>query len=218
MARMDAQVHGLAGTVDREAVLAESRRLRADGRLDEAARLAGFVAERFATDPRGHLELALALDAQRRYPDAIVAYQNALAMDLRGVSRVDCMVGLGQCLGMVGETRDALAVLASARQEFPHDGAVHAFYALALCAMRQPSRGAGELLATLLETTASGRVRAHEARLRAAAESLRRPPGRSRRAPGAGADGGERPGRDGRDAALAYAGGNAGAVPAGEGR
>jgi tetratricopeptide (TPR) repeat protein len=153
--------------LDREAILAEIRRLRREGRSGGAARLASALAERLTEDSAVQAEAGLCLAAVGDHQQAIMHFERALALDVRGATRLDCLIGAGNCLRVEGAWREALVHLATARREFPRDGAARAFYALALCDHgRSRRRAAGELLAILLDTTASGRIRLHEDELR----------------------------------------------------
>lgn len=172
MARLEAVSAGVDTRVDREAALAEVRRLRREGRLEAALRLALYLAERFGEDAVVQADTALALDEGGQVEAAIEHYERALALDIRGSARLDCLIGLGNALRVAGRPREAVAHLAAARREYPHDGAVQVFYALAQCATGHWGRGAGELLGTLLNTTASGRIRLYEKTLRAESERL----------------------------------------------
>lgn len=170
--------------LDREAVLTEIRRLRREGRPEGAARLAEALAERLAHDGAVQAEAATCLAAAGNRPQAIARYERALALDVRGAVRLDCLVGAGNCLRLEGMWREALAHLATARREFPRDGAARAFYALALCDHgRTRRRAAGELLSILLDTTASGRIRLYEDELRREAARLVESPPHKRRPP-----------------------------------
>jgi tetratricopeptide (TPR) repeat protein len=166
---------------DRDAVVTELRRLRRDGRLEAAARLAVLAARHMGDDAAIQCEAATALDEAGQGEAAVACYERALALEVRGAQRLDCLIGLGDCLRRLGRTRDALACLGRARREFPRDGAVHAHYALALCAAGRTRRAAGELLGLLLATTASGRIRLYEASLGREAVRLAQVPARRRR-------------------------------------
>lgn len=159
--------------LDREAVLGEVRRLRREGRFEVAARLAGALADRLGEDAAVQAEAAACLAAAGERALAARRYERALALDVRGAARLDCLIGAGNCLRRDGLWREALVHLAAARREFPRDGAARAFYALALFDQpRGRRRAAGELLAILLDTTASGRIRLHEEELRREAGRL----------------------------------------------
>jgi len=168
--------------LDREAVLAEIRRLRREGRPEGAARLAEALADRLVHDGPVQAEAAICLAAAGDRTHAIARYERALGLDVRGATRLDCLVGAGNCLRLEGMWREALVHLASARREFPRDGAARAFYALALCDHgRTRRRAAAELLAILLDTTASGRIRLYEDDLRREAARLGESPPHKRR-------------------------------------
>lgn len=153
--------------LDREAILAEVRRLRREGRVEGAARLAAALAERMPADAAVQVEAGVCLAAGGERGQAVRHFERALALDVRGAARLDCLIGAGNCLRLEGAWREALVHLGAARREFPRDGAARAFYALALCDHgRSRRRAAAELLAILLDTTASGRIRRHEEELR----------------------------------------------------
>ncbi len=180
-ARQGAEADAL-GRLDREAVLTEMRRLRREGRPEVAARLASALADRLVQDGAVQAEAAACLFAAGDLAQAIARYERALSLDVRGAARLDCLIGAGNCLRLEGQWREALDHLAEARREFPRDGAARAFYALALCDQpRSRRRAAGELLAILLDTTASGRIRLHEETLRREAGRLLETPPRPRR-------------------------------------
>lgn len=187
MTRVEAVAASVDTRVDREAALAEVRRLRRDGKREAAIRLALYLAERFGDDAGVQADAALALDEAAQPEAAIEHYERALALDIRGAARLDCLIGLGNALRLAGRPREAVAQLAAARREYPHDGAVQVFYALAQCATGHWGRGAGELLAAVLNTTASGRIRLYEHALRAESDRLTQAAPNRRRRPAAAA-------------------------------
>ncbi len=170
------------GRLDRDAVLAALRRLRHEGRPEAAARLAVAAAERLTADADLQAEAGFCLAAAGDDTNAAARFARALALDVRGALRLECLLGAGNCLRREGRLREALECLSAAHREFPRDGAARAFHALALCDHgRSRRRAAGELLALLLDTTASGRIRLYDDELRREADHLMEVPLHRRR-------------------------------------
>lgn len=108
------------------------RRLKAKGRYDEALRQLEAWLTADPDNPILLYEMASGLDNQSLEDQAIPYYRRALDAGLDRVHRVDCLVGLGSSLRVMGRVQESHAVLKQGVKEYPHHLALKVFYALTL--------------------------------------------------------------------------------------
>ena len=82
-------------------------------------------------EARAAYDRACTHDRAGREAEAIPEYERALAAGLSDDDRRGALVGLGSSLRNVARVAEAVAVLESAVAEFPEDGALRSFLALA---------------------------------------------------------------------------------------
>ncbi len=108
------------------------RRLKAKGRYEEALHQLEAWLTADPDNPILLYEMASGLDNQGLEDRAIPYYRRALDAGLDPVHRVDCLVGLGSSLRVVGRIQESHAVLKQGMKEYPHHLALKVFYALTL--------------------------------------------------------------------------------------
>ncbi|MEU3399607.1 tetratricopeptide repeat protein [Streptomyces filamentosus] len=118
---------------ERGRLLAEAVALRAGGRREEARERLVALAERLSGDAEVAYQTAWAHDVLGREAEAVPYYETALAgPGLTPDDRRGALLGLGSTYRTLGRYEDAAALLGRAVEEFPEDGALRAFLAMAL--------------------------------------------------------------------------------------
>jgi tetratricopeptide (TPR) repeat protein len=92
---------------------------------------------------------------------AIPYYREAIENGLAGEDRHECLICLGSSLRVIGEDEEAIEVLESAVDEFPHHNSARVFLALAYYSNDRLDQAISELLALLLETTSDQDILAY---------------------------------------------------------
>ncbi|MFE0175406.1 tetratricopeptide repeat protein [Streptomyces sp. NPDC059002] len=141
--------------MDRDTTLAETVRLREAGRRDEAREQLVALAERFPRDAEVAYQAAWVHDTLGLEAEAVPYYERAL--EEAGLSEDDrrgALLGLGSTYRILGRYEDAVATLAGAAADFPDDGALKTFLAMALYNTGR-THDAMEMLLTLLASTSS---------------------------------------------------------------
>ncbi|MEI5100694.1 tetratricopeptide repeat protein [Streptomyces sp. PmtG] len=124
----DAQAPG-----DRDAVLAEAIRLRESGRREEARDLLVALSERHPEDVEVAYQTAWVHDTLGLEAEALPHYLRAVQRPgLSDDDRRGALLGLGSTYRVLGKYPEAVAVLRAASAEFPDDGALKTFLAMAL--------------------------------------------------------------------------------------
>ncbi|MET9929952.1 MULTISPECIES: tetratricopeptide repeat protein [unclassified Streptomyces] len=160
---------------ERDGLLAEAVALREAGRGEEAReRLAGLAA-RWPDDPGVAYQTAWAHDVLGLEAEAVPHYERALA-DATGRLAPDdrrgALLGLGSTYRVLGRYEDAVALLTRAAGEFPEDGALRAFLAMALYNTGRHHESVALLLRLLAATSEDPSVRAYRAAVEHYAEDL----------------------------------------------
>ncbi|WP_306335758.1 tetratricopeptide repeat protein [Streptomyces sp. KL118A] len=139
--------------VDRDRLLAEAVRLRETGRREEAReRLVALSAE-LPLDAEVSYQAAWVHDTLGLEAEAVPYYERAL--DGSGLSDDDrrgALLGLGSTYRILGRYEEAVATLRDGAAEFPDDGGLKTFLAMALYNIGR-THDAMEILLTLLVTT-----------------------------------------------------------------
>jgi tetratricopeptide (TPR) repeat protein len=124
---------GRMDTRGRESSLREAARLQEDGRQEEAREVLLALAGRFPEDSRIAYEVASASDALGREQEAVPYYERALAGEgLSADDRRGAYLGLGSTYRVLGRYAQAVETLHAGVAEFPDDGALRTFLAMAL--------------------------------------------------------------------------------------
>lgn len=117
------------------------------------ARIDAIASERGADDARAEFERAGARDSAGRPHEAIPLYRRALELGLDAEHEPQAIIQFASSLRNVGETDEALALLATAHEDAadsPYRDAVAAFYALALASSGAPHRALSVALLALV--------------------------------------------------------------------
>ncbi|MGX2996317.1 tetratricopeptide repeat protein [Streptomyces sp. JNUCC 64] len=157
----------------RDALLAEAVRLREDGRREEArARLLELSAAH-PDDAEVAYQTAWAHDVLGLEAEAVPHYERALALPgLDGEDRRGALLGLGSTYRVLGRYEDAVTTLRAGAGEFPDEGALRAFLAMALFNTGAHHESARLLLELLAETSGDPSVRAYREAIRHYARDL----------------------------------------------
>ncbi len=132
--------------------MAAGRLLPREGRGEASIAHFQDLATRYPEDPRAHFELACAFDREGREEEAVLPYWRAFALGLRGEDLATGYVGLGSTLRNVGQPDEAVRVLSEGHEQFPADGAIRVFLALARFSAGDAQAALVELLDLLLAT------------------------------------------------------------------
>ncbi|MEE1795604.1 tetratricopeptide repeat protein [Streptomyces sp. BE308] len=118
---------------DRDALLAEAVRLRADGRPEEAReRLLALTAE-FPDDAEVAYQTAWVHDVLGLEAEAVPYYERCLRdTALAAEDRSAALLGLGSTYRVLGRYGQAVETLRRGVAEFPDDGALRTFLSMAL--------------------------------------------------------------------------------------
>ncbi|WP_435972520.1 tetratricopeptide repeat protein [Streptomyces sp. Qhu_M48] len=117
----------------RNGPLAEAVALREQGRPEEARERLVALAARYPDDAEVAYQTAWAHDVLGLEADAVTHYERALTgAGLGSEDRRGALLGLGSTYRVLGRHEDAVALLAGAVEEFPDDGSLRTFLAMAL--------------------------------------------------------------------------------------
>ncbi|QEV16512.1 tetratricopeptide repeat protein [Streptomyces alboniger] len=138
---------------DRDQVLGEAVRLREAGRREEARERLVALSARFPQDTEVAYQTAWVHDTLGLEAEAVPYYERALAgPGLSADDRRGALLGLGSTYRILGRYEEAVATLGDAAAEFPDDGALRTFLAMALYNTGR-THDAMEMLLTLLAAT-----------------------------------------------------------------
>ncbi|NBE52078.1 tetratricopeptide repeat protein [Streptomyces boluensis] len=139
---------------ERDTRLAEAVRLRESGRPEEARVRLVALAEELPTDAQVAYQTAWVHDTLGLEAQAVPHYRRALSLPggLSAHERENAVLGLGSTYRVLGEYQQAVDTLTTASAEFPENGALKAFLAMALFNVGR-HHDAMELLLTLVATT-----------------------------------------------------------------
>lgn len=141
----------MSGNAHIEKSIAEAVHLRDAGDLDAARRLlTGLLADEDCQHPLVNYHLAWTLDRMGLETDAAPYYERAIAAGLAGGDLRGALLGLGSTYRVIGRDADAVRTLAVGVEQFPDDGAMRTFYALALHSAGEHTRATQEFLRVIL--------------------------------------------------------------------
>ncbi|WP_055701816.1 tetratricopeptide repeat protein [Streptomyces silaceus] len=139
---------------DRDQLLAEAIRLRQAGRREEARERLVALSERLPQDAEVAYQTAWVHDTLGLEAEAVPYYERALdGSDLSDDDRRGALLGLGSTYRILGRYEEAAALLGEAAREFPDDGALKTFLAMALYNTGRTHDAMEILLMLLAETT-----------------------------------------------------------------
>ncbi|MFH8290386.1 tetratricopeptide repeat protein [Streptomyces sp. NPDC018059] len=137
----------------RDGLLAEAVGLREAGRREEARERLVALSARWPQDAEVAYQTAWVHDTLGLEAEAVPYYERALAGEgLSDDDRRGALLGLGSTYRSLGRYEEAVTTLGDAATEFPDDGALKTFLAMALYNTGR-THDAMELLLTLLAAT-----------------------------------------------------------------
>ncbi|MEV5971395.1 tetratricopeptide repeat protein [Streptomyces sp. NPDC051921] len=168
-----------ARTATRDASLAEAVALRGAGHREEARDRLVALAERLPDDAEVAYQTAWAHDVLGLEAEAVPYYERALAArtahgGLTSEDRRGALLGLGSTYRTLGRYEAAVATLRRGTEEFPEDGALRAFLAMALYNTGEHHDAVRLLLRLLAETSDDPHVRQYHEAIAHYAEDLDR--------------------------------------------
>lgn len=138
----------------RNEVLAQAVRLRETGHREEARALLVPLSERFPDDPEVAYQTAWVHDTLGLEAEALPHYLRAIQRPgLSDSDRRGALLGLGSTYRVLGRYEEAVAALSHASEEFPDDGALKTFLAMALYNTGKAHDAMGILLQLLATTS-----------------------------------------------------------------
>ncbi|MFJ9431645.1 tetratricopeptide repeat protein [Streptomyces sp. NPDC101490] len=147
---------------EKDARLAEAVALRARGEKEEARRRLVALAAAHPHDAETAYQTAWAHDVLGLEAEAVPYYERSLAgTGLTPEDRRGALLGLGSTYRVLGRYEDAVTLLSGAVEEFPDDGALRAFLAMAHYNTGRNHEAVALLLRLLAATSEDASVRAY---------------------------------------------------------
>jgi len=141
---------------------------RHGGRIEHLAPALRELDQRHPNVPEIAAELGYTLAAQDALPEALAAYERALALGLPSpAEQANTLAGHAICLLRLGKAAEAARALEAARTQFPDHAEFTAYLALARHRDGGTAEGFALLLGLLLETSEDIGLAAHQRTLRA---------------------------------------------------
>jgi Flp pilus assembly protein TadD len=144
---------------------------RHGGRIEGAVAQLESLANRFPNVAEIHAQLAWTLDVLGRPGEALPHYEKSVALGLAPNELAGALIGLGMTHRAMGEPDRAVAVLRSARAQFPDNREIDAFLALALHSAGENREAINLLVDALCDTTDDPGINAYQRALRHAART-----------------------------------------------
>ncbi|MFF3320057.1 tetratricopeptide repeat protein [Streptomyces sp. NPDC003035] len=160
---------------ERDGLLAEAVGLREEGRQEEARDRLLELAVRYPDDAKVAYQTAWAHDVLGLEAEAVPFYERALKGPGTGLTEEDrrgALLGLGSTFRILGRYEEAVAVLRAAVEEFPADGALRTFLAMALFNTGEHHESAQLLLRLVATTSDDPYVRRYRAAIEYYARDL----------------------------------------------
>lgn len=156
---------------DRDSMLAAAVRLRTEGHREEARQRLLALSADFPADAELAYQTARAHDVLGLEAEAVPFYERCLAgTGLSEEDRRGALLGLGSTYRVLGQYEKAVEVLRGGAGQFPDDGALRTFLAMALFNTGEHH----EAMRLLLELLAAGSTDPYVRRYRAAIEHYAR--------------------------------------------
>jgi len=141
--------------------LATAVALREAGEVSEAKDLLVQLQHERPDDAQVNLQCAWAHDRLGLESEAIPYYETAIRLGLDDSDRKDALLGLGSTYRTLGRYQEALATLDRGVEEFPDDGGMKVFRAMALYNNGRGKEACEQVLALLSKTTADETISAY---------------------------------------------------------
>lgn len=147
---------------ERDPLLAEAVRLREQGSTEAARQRLLALCERWPEDGEIAYQTAWAHDVLGLEADAVPYYEQAIADDgLTDTDRCAALLGLGSTYRVLGRYAEAEQTLRRGAGEFPDEGALRVFWAMALFNTGGHEQSMRLLLELLAATSDDPSVRAY---------------------------------------------------------
>ncbi|WP_405611910.1 tetratricopeptide repeat protein [Streptomyces sp. NBC_01511] len=158
----------------KDELLAEAVELRTRGEAEQARERLVALADRYPDDAVIACQTAWTHDALGLEAEAVAYYETALAgPDLPPQDRLGALVGLGSTFRILGRYEKAVETLRGGLVEFPDDGALRTFLAMALFNTGRHDEAMRLLLELLASTSEDPEVRAYRDAISHYAKDLR---------------------------------------------
>lgn len=164
-------------TEERDTLLAEAIGLRQSGSREEARDLLVALSDRHPADAEVAYQTAWAHDVLGREAEAVPYYEKALAAGPDGLGaeeRRGAFLGLGSTYRVLGRYEEAVATLRRGTEEYPDDGSLRTFLAMALYNTGRHHDSTRILLHLLAKTSGDPFVREYREAIAHYAEDLDR--------------------------------------------
>lgn len=161
-------------TGSKDALLAEAVELRTRGEAEQARERLVALADRYPDDAVIAYQTAWTHDALGLEAAAVAYYEGALAgTGLPDEDRRGALVGLGSTFRVLGRYEEAVGTLRGGLVEFPDDGALRTFLAMALFNTERHDEAMRILLELLAATSEDPEVRSYRTAISHYAKDLR---------------------------------------------
>jgi tetratricopeptide (TPR) repeat protein len=158
---------------ERARLLAEGVRWREQGRLDDALARMLDLSARYPEDAAVAYQTAWIHDRMGLESAALPHYRRAIASDgLDPQDRLGALTGCGSTLRVLGRYKEAAELLAAAVEEFPEDGALQAFLAMALHNLGRSDEAVTLLLRLLASSSTAPNIQAYRTAIEYYAQNL----------------------------------------------
>lgn len=132
--------------------------MRDAGQLEQSRALLMRLITNDPDDPFVNYQAGWTLDRMGLETEAAPYYERAIASGLEGDNLRGALLGLGSTYRVIGRDADAVRTLAAGVVRFPDDGAMRAFYALALHSAGEHRRATQEFLRVILASSADPQI------------------------------------------------------------
>ncbi|MEV0780828.1 tetratricopeptide repeat protein [Streptomyces sp. NPDC050433] len=161
-------------TESRDTLLAEAVDLRTRGEAEQARERLVTLAQQHPHDAEVAYQTAWTHDALGLEAEAVAYYERALAgTDLSAQDRLGALVGLGSTFRILGRYEKSVETLRRGLAEFPGDGALRTFLAMALFNTGRHDEAMRFLLELLATTSEDPQVRSYRKAISHYAKDLR---------------------------------------------
>jgi tetratricopeptide (TPR) repeat protein len=148
-------------SLDKAKTIEKAKELRQEDELETSQELLLSLLESHPDDPTVLFEVGGSYDVMGYEDEAIPFYSQAIDAGLEGPDLLECLICLGISQRAIGEVEKAVAVLESARDQFPEDSGIKAFLSLAYYSDERYSDAYQLLLKLLLSTTDDEQILAY---------------------------------------------------------
>ncbi len=146
-------------SVERQEQIKAAARMRDTGQWEQSRALLMALLTECPDDPLVNYQLAWTLDRMGLETEAAPYYERAIAAGLDGDDLRGALLGLGSTYRVIGRDADAVRTLAAGVERFPDDGAMRAFYALALHSAGEHTRATQEFLRVILASSTDPQIK-----------------------------------------------------------